>query len=113
LAPALTTIEVPAEKMGERAADFLVRQLNEDRRWEFIELEANLILRGTAIIRKASRRFTWIFSPGDKRLCEQASRVFTPHSGTFQPVGKNVIAFGPPFSDSPSGTQFSTITGES
>ena len=47
LTPPLTTIEVPAEKMGERAADFLVRQLAGDRQLEFIELEANLILRGT------------------------------------------------------------------
>jgi LacI family transcriptional regulator len=47
LTPPLTTIEVPAEKMGERAADFLVRQLAGKRSLEFIELEANLILRGT------------------------------------------------------------------
>ena len=47
MTPPLTTIEVPAEKMGERAADFLVRQLTGDRPLEFIELEANLILRGT------------------------------------------------------------------
>ncbi|MEY2609293.1 MAG: LacI family transcriptional regulator, partial [Verrucomicrobiota bacterium] len=31
LTPPLTTIEIPAEKMGERAADFLVRQLAGDR----------------------------------------------------------------------------------
>ena len=47
LTPPLTTIEVPAEKMGERAADFLVRQLAGRRSLEFIELEANLILRST------------------------------------------------------------------
>ncbi len=47
LTPPLTTIEVPAEKMGERAADFLVRQLAGDLQLEFIGLEANLILRGT------------------------------------------------------------------
>ena len=47
LTPPLTTLEVPAEEMGEKAADFLVRQLAGQRRLEFIELEANLILRGT------------------------------------------------------------------
>jgi LacI family transcriptional regulator len=52
LTPPLTTIEVPAEKMGERAADFLIRQLAGDRQLEFIELEANLILRGTTSPRR-------------------------------------------------------------
>ena len=52
LTPPLTTIEVPAEKMGERAADFLVRQLAGDLQLEFIELEANLILRGTTSPRR-------------------------------------------------------------
>jgi len=47
LTPALTTLEVPAEEMGQRAANFLVEQLSGKRRLEYIQLESNLILRDT------------------------------------------------------------------
>jgi LacI family transcriptional regulator len=47
LTPALTTLQVPAEEMGERAASFLVRQLSSKQEVEYIELESNLILRET------------------------------------------------------------------
>jgi LacI family transcriptional regulator len=47
LTPALTTLEVPAEEMGQKAAEFLVTRLSGSKGLEFIELESNLILRET------------------------------------------------------------------
>jgi LacI family transcriptional regulator len=47
LSPGLTTIDVPAVAMGEGAARHLLARLAGSRDREFVELEANLILRGT------------------------------------------------------------------
>jgi len=47
LRPALTTIEVPAQAMGERAADYLFQRLQGEQSTAAIELDAPLILRGT------------------------------------------------------------------
>ncbi|MFP5406433.1 MAG: substrate-binding domain-containing protein [Gammaproteobacteria bacterium] len=45
--PGMTTIEVPAAAMGEGAARHLIRRLSGSTEPEHVELEANLILRGT------------------------------------------------------------------
>lgn len=47
LPPGMTTVEVPAAAMGEGAARHLVARLSGDPELAYIELEANLILRGT------------------------------------------------------------------
>ena len=45
--PPLTTMHVPSEEMGQRAADYLLACVNEESGPTFTELEANLIVRGT------------------------------------------------------------------
>jgi len=45
--PGMTTIEVPSADMGENAARYLIRRLADKAGNEYVELEANLILRGT------------------------------------------------------------------
>lgn len=47
LPPGMTTIEVPASAMGEGAAHYLIGRLSGNLEPAHIELEANLILRGT------------------------------------------------------------------
>ena len=46
--PPLTTMHVPSEEMGQRAADYLLACVNEESGPTFTELEANLIVRGTS-----------------------------------------------------------------
>ncbi len=45
--PPLTTMHVPSEEMGQKAADYLLAHLNGETVPEHTELEVNLILRGT------------------------------------------------------------------
>ena len=47
LTPALTTMRVPSAEMGSRAAEFLLSRSNGDMVPEKVELEAELIVRGT------------------------------------------------------------------
>jgi LacI family transcriptional regulator len=47
LDPPLTTMEVPAAEMGERAADFLLSQINAGLALQSVYLEPNLIVRRT------------------------------------------------------------------
>ncbi len=47
LPPGMTTIEVPAAAMGEGAARHLIARLSGSTEMAYVELEANLILRGT------------------------------------------------------------------
>jgi LacI family transcriptional regulator len=47
LSPALTTIAIPAETMGKRAADFLLAGESERQLHARVELETQLIVRGT------------------------------------------------------------------
>jgi LacI family transcriptional regulator len=47
LPPGMSTIEVPAAAMGEGAARYLIARLSGKMETEYVELEANLILRGT------------------------------------------------------------------
>jgi len=59
--PAITTMHVPSEEMGRRAADYLLARLNGEAVPDQTELEANLILRGstappTRNQRKSSKR---------------------------------------------------------
>lgn len=48
LQPALTTIHVPSEAMGRKAADFLLARLRGEDPPDKVEMEANLILRNSA-----------------------------------------------------------------
>jgi len=45
--PSLTTMHVPSEEMGRKAADYLLACLNDETAPEQTELEVNLILRGS------------------------------------------------------------------
>lgn len=45
--PPLTTMHVPSEEMGQRAADYLLACVNDEAGPTYTELEANLIVRGT------------------------------------------------------------------
>jgi LacI family transcriptional regulator len=47
LAPPLTTVRVPADEMGRRAASFLLGRLRHEPAPNMVRLEANLIVRGT------------------------------------------------------------------
>lgn len=47
LPPGMTTIEVPAAEMGEGAARYLIGRLSGKTENEYVELQADLILRGT------------------------------------------------------------------
>jgi LacI family transcriptional regulator len=45
--PALTTVHVPHREMGRRAAEALIKLLNEGTQIEAVELEASLVFRDT------------------------------------------------------------------
>jgi LacI family transcriptional regulator len=56
LSPALTTIAIPAASMGERAADFLLANPTERQLHARVELETQLIVRGTSAPPRVGRR---------------------------------------------------------
>lgn len=47
LQPSLTTVLVPSAEMGQRAADFLVRRLSGQPALDHVEVQTNLVVRGT------------------------------------------------------------------